>query len=113
MTAEGCFAPQGRGFSSLTRGKIGMTAEGVLRRRHRFFCRQKKQWEKDRSRGKPFDVSPLENPLFPSTKRGDFTSPLFGNTPWIRMAKLLLLRQGDFRLRKAELCVQVYVCPEH
>ena len=56
-----------QGWFSLARGVFGATPKGVLLRRRRFFCRQKKQREKDRSRGKPFDVSPLEKPLFPST----------------------------------------------
>ncbi len=65
--AMGGIRVSGVGLFSLARGVFGATPKGVLLRRRRFFCRQKKQREKDRSRGKPFDVSPLEKPLFPST----------------------------------------------
>ncbi len=75
--AEVCLRRR-RGWFSLARGVFGATPKGVLLRRRRFFCRQKKRREKDRSRGKPFDVSPLEKPLFPSTKGGGAHHP----PPW-------------------------------
>ena len=83
------------GFSFAAAGGVGATPKALLLRRRSFFCRQKKLREKDRSRGKPFDVSPLEKPLFPATERGDFASPLFGNTPRISMAMVNLRRQRD------------------